>query len=143
MGYTVYFKTLTAFPAGKVHDFLAAVNAALAHSAMPPVFFEYDQPERKPRVSTKAIRLNGLQDDGHETFFLDLSLAGRGFCKTNQKPYTAAVLSVLKLTDFYAPGWCQWDDDGRTPDHDLANTIVQDVLEHLSSAPALSGPLSW
>ena len=143
MGYTVYFKTISAFPAEKVNAFLAAVRAALTHPAMPPVAYEYDQVKKAPEIGPLEIRFNGLGDYGHETFFLDLTKAHRGFCKTNEKAYTKAAIAVLKLAEFYAPGWCKWDDDGHNTHHDDASAIVQSVLANPPSVVAISGPMAW
>ncbi len=62
--------------------------------------YEYD--ENKPAIcevkdGTILIKFNGINDDGHETFYFDSSEVGFNFCKTARKPYDIVVCKVLLL----------------------------------------------
>jgi len=71
---------------------------------------EYDD-EKRPVVSKKQIRFNGIGDDGHETFMIlnteKQSDFGHNdnfaFCKTARKPYDIAVCEILLVMNAYCP----------------------------------------
>jgi len=73
------------------------------------VQFECDNAKR-PVVSKKQIRFNGIGKDGHETFYIgnkekqvDLSNGAFSFCKTSRKPYDVVVCEVLLVLNAFCP----------------------------------------
>ena len=60
-----------------------------------PLLHEYDEPGTKPEVSEVQIFLNGVEDDGHGTFFLTPNSTNFEFCRTVQKPYDQVVCAIL------------------------------------------------
>jgi len=63
---------------------------------------------QKLSVTKKHIWFNGVEDDAHETFYIEKiashawlrssnNYTTSAFCKTNRKPYDAVVVSVLAL----------------------------------------------
>jgi hypothetical protein len=57
--------------------------------------WDLDEPDMEPEVTLQSVRFNGPDDEGHETFLLDMTEPNREFCKTARKPYDAAVGAVL------------------------------------------------
>lgn len=49
------------------------------------------------------INFNGVDDEGHETFYVPRHHSGFCFCKTNRKPYDLLVCSSLLIIHHYAP----------------------------------------
>lgn len=73
------------------------------------VQFEMDNPKR-PVVSKKQIRFNGIGENGHETFLIVNSedQGGYGnksfcFCKTARKPYDIVACEVLLVLNAFCP----------------------------------------
>lgn len=50
----------------------------------------------EPEITNEVIRLNGIGDDAHETFYLG-NEEGFAFCKTAYKPYDVVVTAILAL----------------------------------------------
>lgn len=103
-GYTNYWTVAKKYTKEQRKKMVAFTNKAIELSEV-DVAFEYNQPQRKPNVSQKQIRFNGIGvDDGHETFALLDSFKsqhyseGHRFCKTARKPYDEIVKACL----FYA-----------------------------------------
>src|SRR6185436_15556072 len=65
---------------------------------------------------TELIVFNGIGDDAHEPFFFPGRL-GFNFCKTEAKPYDAAVTAaLLVMRDCFPPDVLEIDSDGDWPD---------------------------
>lgn len=79
-----------------------------------PVQWEADTIQA-PEISDSLIRFNGVEEDGHETFYMERGQGG--FCKTARKPYDVIVVAALSmLTDVnpeFTPGGDS-DPDERT-----------------------------
>lgn len=64
-------------------------------------YTDWDGLERKasspPQIDYRAIRFNGIGEDGHETFRLDRAGESFTFCKTAQKPYDLLVTAILTI----------------------------------------------
>lgn len=82
-----------------------------------------------PIIDDKVISLNGLGEDGCETFHLDriMTINPRypkhmrdqakregvfNFCKTERNPYDPVVVSILHAADVIAPGALELSSDG-------------------------------
>ncbi len=46
-------------------------------------------------INERQVRFNGVDEDGHETFYFSLDKSGFNFCKTNIKPYDGVVCGCL------------------------------------------------
>jgi hypothetical protein len=102
MGYTHYFENIKA-PASleQAEQVQQAIGLVLEyHNGL--LQYEYDN--ELPPVNTieeedgtyhNIIRFNGIDEDGHETFYVDTRDSGFNFCKTNRKPYDQAVCECL------------------------------------------------
>lgn len=69
-------------------------------------------------VSSKAIRFNGIGDDGHETFLLEFTESS-DFCKTARKPYDQPVCEILLIAKYHYGKNMELSSDGfggDTPD---------------------------
>lgn len=79
MGYTHYWAidVNEADTGGAFMDLASDARAIIAAAAARgvPVVFEYDRPDEPAQIGDGVIRLNGVEDDGHETFRLDFTVA--------------------------------------------------------------------
>ena len=98
MGYTHYFEfreNVDAF-----HENVLKKVRKITDKYKDILQFEYDE-ERPAIVKPTLIRFNGIDEDGHETFYLEPS-TGFNFCKTARKPYDLPICEVLLvLKDYY------------------------------------------
>lgn len=94
-----------------------------------PVQFEYDV-KKTPELSEDLIRFNGVEDDGHETFYVQPIVSDFNFCKTARKPYdlvVCACLIAMKKT-FGDKMWVHSDgelDDGWDESVEVANQFIE------------------
>jgi len=93
MGYTHYW-TITKPSTEQAQQFVSDVNEIIAATQV-ELRREYDRPGTAPEVTTSSIAFNGVDDDGHETFYIDLENGGGDFCKTAEKPYDEVVTAIL------------------------------------------------
>lgn len=132
MGYTHYFQQNREVT---VEEWAAIIADAklLVEKGGVPLWSEYNDPDTKPVIDGHAIKFNGCEDDGHETFYLQRELYQEfNFCKTARKPYDLIVCSILIAAEHHAPGaWDIGSDGGFTEDDDewypafrLANTVL-------------------
>ncbi len=78
---------------------------------------EYNDPA-PIQVDDTSIRFNGVEDDGHETFYIQKEhMKEYNFCKTARKPYDLAVCLMLIIANEHANGALKigtdgdWDDE--------------------------------
>lgn len=57
-----------------------------------------------PVVDSKAVRFNGIDEDGHETFLILAEQCDK-FCKTARKPYDLPVCEVLLILKALCPNF--------------------------------------
>lgn len=88
-----------------------------------PLQYEYDSP-KPPVVDGMGIRFNGVEDDGHETFFFDKEDSGFNFCKTACKPYDEVVVAVLITLARHYPGFA-WTSDGDYEDFKAGGLLYE------------------
>jgi len=72
-----------------------------------------DIPE-EPEVTDELIAFNGIDDEGHETFWFKNESNSFSFCKTASKPYDIVVCEVLLILDSYIPS-LEIKSDGNIP----------------------------
>lgn len=96
MGYTHYWAVKEPF---ELQDSeVAELKSYYAENFDIRIRYEWDSSE-PPIVQPQYIRFNGVGDEGHETFLVDLAANDQSFCKTRRKPYdflVAVTLLVLR-----------------------------------------------
>ena len=63
------------------------------------------------KFSGQGVTLNGVDDDGHETFTFPVG-ENFNFCKTAYKPYDEVVTAILIAADTLCPGAFRISSDG-------------------------------
>lgn len=91
------------------------------------IAFESDLAAVAPLICKDAIRFNGLGNEGHETFYLDIG--SRGFCKTNEKPYDKYVVAILAIIEYYHPSFV-WRSDGNADDLAEGRAIAEKFCKY-------------
>ena len=112
MGYSIYFKQVGKAPDS--NQWRRIVNCAkeVFRENKEILCAESDCPKDEPIANHLMICFNGKKNEGHETFLLKPDMVGFNFCKTAEKPYTKAVVDVLKAVKVIAPDWLRVADDG-------------------------------
>lgn len=140
MGYTHYFPREENISDQQWSDICKAVKLAIKVSSV-PVQFECSDPT-PPQIDDSIIRFNGIDGDGHETFYLDRNSTGEDynidrykygffFCKTARKPYDELVTAVLIIVNHYALGAFGIGSDGDIDDWQDGLMLVQTILPEL------------
>jgi hypothetical protein len=124
MGYTHYWERPTELPTKKWEEFVQEVRA-LYHHNQDLLAEEYNTPTKPPVANPYRVKFNGIEGEGHETFFLArlydpyegqrVSEDGRhfAFCKTACKPYDSVVIRVLALAEkIFGPDIVSVSSDG-------------------------------
>jgi len=109
MGYTHYWNNQTVHNQNFTHDEMVQLKKVLNHwHGQKIICFECDEVLLPYDLTNTVIRFNGLSDDGHETFYFDLTDGSNQpvswFCKTNRKPYDQCVCEILILLREFL-GW--------------------------------------
>lgn len=115
MGFTHYWKQANDVDDAKWDAFCRDVRAIIDESNI-AVVREYDNPEERPLISDTKIVFNGIGEDGHETFWVDRSEHGFGFCKTARKPYDEIVVACC-IAGVESGVFNEWSSDGDDKDH--------------------------
>lgn len=97
MGYTHYWSKKESITEKKWDKFLVDFNKVL------PQFIDLLQKFKDPKsewddslvVTSQMVCLNGIGENGHETFCMDKEIMSFSFCKTARKPYDLAVMCAL------------------------------------------------
>lgn len=79
----------------------------------------------------EGISINGIGDNGHETFNPWKS----GFCKTNQKTYDVVVVACLATIKYWLGDQFEVSSDGRAPDWDEGCKFASGILGRRISNP--------
>lgn len=134
MGYTHYFEHREV--SQEVWDKIVkdCRSACKTQAATTPLERNYED-SREPIFDDNSIFFNGVGDDGHETFVLELQGSGGfTFCKTARKPYDLLVCACLIIYKHYSPDTMDLSSDGfnkdRPEDQEWvdARQLVNDVL---------------
>jgi hypothetical protein len=102
MGYTHYFEQKKTWTKKQWDQIKEGVSKILEQNYAPL---------EDVKVSDDLISFNGVEDDGHETFFLQNSPKFR-FCKTARKPYDKAVCLAILHVKSVAPKSIRISSDG-------------------------------
>lgn len=106
---------------------LLPIAKAIIEASDVPLQYEWDVAS-EPEVSDEVIHLNGVDDEGHEMFFLTPHPSTFSFCKTDEKPYDEVVVAILIAADTISPTF-SWSSDGSGTDHDAGRTLYETALE--------------
>jgi hypothetical protein len=106
MGYTHYVYRKPTLDTEAWSRYVSAIKKMYADPEVKKLIAEeYDAVDKPPIVDREIVKFNGLDQDGHETFYLerisrwpgDPREGGRSFqfCKTARKPYDKVVICAL------------------------------------------------
>jgi len=124
MGYTHYWN----HNGFNKEDWAIAQDGArrIIEASEVPVQFEYDD-DALPDISDDVIRFNGIDDDGHETFYMPRTDISFAFCKTARKPYDEIVVAILgMLADINSV--FEWSSDGSSQDHADGKALYNEAI---------------
>ena len=113
MGYTHYWKLgrdLTDDEVRRIAEFVP-VLAGHAAAAGVPTHWEVNGHD------DYFFSLNGIGDDGHETFGLSKKATDFAFCKTARKPYDSVVVALLCWAHQCCPAFTWTSDGDDEPDY--------------------------
>ena len=112
MGYSHYYQTKTKLGTQKQWNaFTADVNKIFKATDI-PLANGRGELGTLPDVNKSVVSFNGVDDDGHETLYIELVNTGRmdkgdklafNFCKTVRKPYDVVVTAVLVALKHHFP----------------------------------------
>lgn len=138
MGYTHYWTQQRDIPEKDWQRITADVSKILAATNV-PLAWEFDEPKRPSQVDAEAIRFNGLDDDGHETFMISRLLEKNGekwmFCKTAAKPYDVVVTAILAYLATQYPSTFQVTSDGEREDWRRGIDLAKDATDRPITFP--------
>lgn len=101
MGYTHYWKKQSddPFDPKKWDEFIKDAQKILNTAKVIKIPVQYELDDTKPpQLDKEILRFNGVDDDGHETFFMaQAATSSFEFCKTAHKPYDIYVTAILVL----------------------------------------------
>lgn len=100
MGYTHYFTLKnTKIQNGSKEQMMEALKKVIKkYDAI--ICKEYDEPGEDAELTKDYIRFNGIEDDGHETFYFGFTNKAKSewnFCKTARKSYDLPVCECLLI----------------------------------------------
>lgn len=138
MGYTHYHYTKPELDVKKWKQFTDGVKKILALDTGNILAREYDDTGKKPEVTSKHVRFNGKNDEGHETFMLsriskvadyqsDKSMAFN-FCKTARKEYDKFVTACLIYAKLIFGDDVIISSDGEVVDWQAGKSLVEKAL---------------
>lgn len=79
-------------------------------------------------IEPTAFRFNGLNDDAHETFYVDQGNDEWSFCKTARKPYDVAVTAILAYLEGAHPDKFSVGSDGDSDDWQAGIKLLKTAL---------------
>lgn len=93
----------------------------------------------KPVITEGALELNGVGDEGHETFSLSTTLRDFDFCKTARKPYDVVVTAILLRAHHHAPDGIKISSDGYWEEWDQGRALVKELFGDDPTPPFSDG----
>lgn len=88
--------------------------------------FEYCD-NKPPELTNYAIRFNGIEEDGHETFMITREEFGE-FCKTARKPYDTIVTAILIAAKLIFKNDIDISSDGDNEDWNEGRKLFEDAI---------------
>jgi len=119
MGYTHYWtkeRDITDPEWEQITEIARKVIKTARSKYLISVAWESDEIGRPPQIDSEVIRFNGIDEDGHETFYLSRKASEFDFCKTARKDYDMIVVAILQACAVYCTGF-SWRSDGDREDH--------------------------
>ena len=122
MGYTHSWHKEKELPQDKWDKFIEEAKIVLSDARV--LWEEYDKPDTKPVLNGDMVWFNGIEEDGHETFYFsrvvsDEEFVQKGddgkyfsFCKTAYKPYDKYVVRMLVLAEKHFGNAIRINSDG-------------------------------
>jgi hypothetical protein len=144
MGYTHYWTLSRPITTEECAALAEDVEKIVAKSGV-PVAYEYDEPTRPPRLDEREICLNGIGEDGHETFYIKAEksgitnqpgMAGFAFCKTAAKPYDVIVAASLLALKDHLKADVRVSSDGDLADWEPGFRLASKALGRVVPSPA-------
>jgi hypothetical protein len=133
MGYTHYF---TAVKKPTTKQWAALTKAVKQVFKDHGEFIQLESDDsKKPLANTSIIRFNGIEDEGHETFYFPKDQDGFSFCKTARKPYDEIVTACLTLANHFAPGCYDIGSDGEPNDWEVGREIAEGATSTAMEIP--------
>ena len=130
MGYTHYFTMNKKTTEEQIKKMIAFTNKAIELFGVDQIANGMSEEGTKPEVTEERIYLNGVEDDGHETFALDFNSGEWGFCKTAQKPYDMVVVACLIFAE-QNNVIKEWSSDGDDENHQAGKLLLEKVNNSL------------
>jgi hypothetical protein len=137
MGYTHYWKGPKRVSSRQFATIAWHCRLVVEHLGVP---MQFESDEALPPVFTpKEIRFNGVGEAGHETFLIQRTNLS-DFCKTNRKPYDAAVCACLIVLRAHLGEKFIITSDGDDDEEGwpIARKACQEVLKHGSDFSLLT-----
>jgi len=127
MGYTHYWVRSEEIPQENWDAIIKCVKHL--YKKLPKGLIQREWNDSKaPVANEKEIRFNGVDEDGHETFFVQRSDTGFNFCKTACKPYDLAVTAALSIIKHYAGDFVEVSSDGEAEEWAESNDLVKKLF---------------
>lgn len=113
MGYTHYWDNSEIIKTEQWRNICSFAHKIIniANSYGIKIVREFNEPDSEPEINEAFICLNGLGEDGHETFYLSREITEFEFCKTNRKPYDSIVGQILWYVASQVPSFHPRNDD--------------------------------
>lgn len=130
MGYTHYWTVKKSFTDKQWKNFVSDVKELFSKTKIPLAGGSGDK-NTVPKINNTAVSFNGLENDSHETCHITKSSTEFDFCKTQQKPYDAVVIEVLKLARKHNPS-VELSSDGGSKvfnEFDIKNVVYKQIVE--------------
>jgi hypothetical protein len=121
MGYTHYF-TIKEEPPKEMQDKVLRAAKAIVDYAKTELGLAIDD------LSDTIININGTPPEDYETFYVDFTELGFGFCKTNLRPYDQVVVAILMAMDTIMGDYVDVSSDGHSKDWQAGQALACEAL---------------
>jgi hypothetical protein len=121
MGYTHYF-TIKEVPPQEAQDKVLRAAKAIVDYAKTELGLAIED------LSDTVININGAPPEDYETFYVDFSELGFGFCKTNLRPYDQVVVAILMAMDTIMGDYVDVSSDGHSKDWQAGQALACEAL---------------
>ncbi len=111
MGYTHYWYKQGDYSEDSMRALVEDVKLICKRSEIPLAGMG-GEVETQPEFTELGFGFNGVEDDSHETFSINIDDRDFEFCKTEHKPYDAVVTACLLLAKFHLGESIQVKSDG-------------------------------
>jgi hypothetical protein len=129
LGFTHYYNNKRAFT-NKEWSALTNDVRKLLSSCGVPIAGPHGTEGTKPVFTNTHIMFNGVEEDAHETAYVNKEATEFEFCKTARKPYDPVVVAFFKLIRKYDPNVELTSDGGSEvfDDHEPEGRLYGDAL---------------